>query len=103
MLTKSQNHSRRDWKGPQEIINSNPLMKQVPYTRLYSNVSRWVLNISIEGDSTTSLGSLFQCSVTLKEGKEVKKVLLHVSAEISFVQVLGHCSLSYHYTPLRRA
>ena len=28
-------------------------------------MSRWVLNISREGDSTISLGSLFQCSVTL--------------------------------------
>lgn len=28
------------------------------------NTLRWVLNISGEGGSTTSLGSLFQCSVT---------------------------------------
>lgn len=27
--------------------------------------SRWVLNVSREGDYTTSLGSLLQCSVTL--------------------------------------
>ena len=27
--------------------------------------SMWVLNISREGDSTTSLGNLFQCSVTV--------------------------------------
>ena len=32
-------------------------------------MSRRVLNISREGDSTTSLGSLFQCSVTLRGKK----------------------------------
>jgi len=48
-----------------EIIESNPLLKQVPYSRLHRKVSRGVLNIS-RGDSTTSLGSLFQCSVTVK-------------------------------------
>jgi len=32
-------------------------------------LSRRVLNISREGDSTTSLGSLFQCSVTLRGKK----------------------------------
>jgi len=30
-------------------------------------VSRWVLNISRAGESTASLGNLFQCSVTLTE------------------------------------
>ena len=37
--------------------------------------SRQVLNISREGDSTTSLGSLFQCSITLR----VKKFFLMFS------------------------
>jgi len=32
-------------------------------------LSRWLLSISREGDSTTSLGSLFQCSVTLRGKK----------------------------------
>ena len=32
------------------------------YSRLHRTLSRRVLNISREGDSTTSLGSLFQCS-----------------------------------------
>jgi len=36
---------------------------------LHRTFSRWVLNISREGDSTTSLGSLFQCSVTLRGKK----------------------------------
>ena len=41
----------------------------VTYSRLHRTLSRWVLNISREGDSTTSLGSLFQCSVTLRVKK----------------------------------
>ena len=36
------------------------------YSSLHRTLSRRVLNISREGDSTTSLGSLFQCSVTLR-------------------------------------
>ena len=42
-----------------------PPAKAVPYKGLHRLASRWVLNISIEGDSTTSLGSLFLCSVSL--------------------------------------
>jgi len=55
-----------------EIPQSNPPLEQVPYSRLHRKASSWVLNISREGDSTSSLGSLFQCSVTLK----VKKFFL---------------------------
>ena len=62
-ITKSQDC--RGWKGPQEIIKPNPPAKAVPYNRSDRQVSRQVLNISREADSTTSLGSLFQCSVTL--------------------------------------
>ena len=39
------------------------MLKQVPYNRWHR--SRQVLNTTREGVSTTSLGSLFQCSVTL--------------------------------------
>jgi len=56
-LTESQNG--RDWKG-------HPCRSRVTYSKLHSTLSRWVLNISREGESTTSLGSLFQCSVTLR-------------------------------------
>ena len=42
-----------------------PLLKQVPHSRSRRKASRWVLNVSRGGDSTISLGSLFQCSVTL--------------------------------------
>ena len=37
--------------------------KQVPCSKLHRKASRWVLSISIEADSTTSLSSLCQCSV----------------------------------------
>ena len=42
---------------------------KVTYSRQQTTLSRQVLNISREGDSTTSLGSLFQCSVTLRGKK----------------------------------
>jgi len=51
----------RGWEGPQETIESNPLLNQVPYNRSHRLASRWVLNISKQGDSTVSLGSLLQC------------------------------------------
>ena len=54
-----------DWKGPQETIKANPLLKQVPCSRSHRKASRQVLNISIKGDSTSSLGNLFQCSIIL--------------------------------------
>ena len=46
----------RGWKGPLWVTQS----------RLHRTTSRWILNISREGDSTASLGSLGQCSVTLR-------------------------------------
>jgi len=66
-FTESQNHGMvrvgRDLCG-----SSSPtsLPKQGHYSRLHRTLSRWVLNISREGDSTTSLGSLFQGSITLR-------------------------------------
>ena len=42
---------------------------RVAYSRLHRTLSRRVLNISREGDSTTSLDSLFQGSVTLRGKK----------------------------------
>jgi len=43
-----------------------PCQSRVTYSRLHRTSSRQVLNSSREGDSTTSLESLFQCFVTLK-------------------------------------
>jgi len=46
-----------------------PCQSRVTYSRLHRTLSRRVLNISREGDSTASLGSLFQGSVTLRGKK----------------------------------
>ena len=46
-----------------------PCPSSVTYSRLHRTLSRRVWNISREGDSTTSLGSLGQCSVTLRGKK----------------------------------
>ena len=70
MNIESQN--LRGWKGPQGNIKSKAPAKAVPYNRSHMSVSTCALNISIEGDSTTSLCSLFQCSVILT----VKKLFL---------------------------
>ena len=51
----------RDLRGSS---SPTPLLKQVPYSKLPRKASRCVLYITREGDFTTSLGSLFQCSVT---------------------------------------
>lgn len=37
-------------------------LKQILYSRLHRKASRQVVNISREGDSADTLGSLFQCS-----------------------------------------
>ena len=54
----------KGWKGPQDQ-SLTLLLRQVPYNMLHRQTFRWVVNFSIEGDSTTSLGNLFQCSITL--------------------------------------
>jgi len=46
-----------------------PCRSRVTQSRLYRTASRWVLNISREGDSTTSLGSLGQGSIALRGKK----------------------------------
>ena len=82
--TESQNV--RGWKGPLRIIwFKPPCQSRVTYSSLHRVSSRWVLNISREGDSTTPLGSLFQDSVTLR----VKKFA-------------PFAPLSCHWAPLKR-
>jgi len=74
IFTESQNV--RGWKGPLWLTQSNPLPKQDHLQQgLHRTVSRRVLNISREGDSTASLASLGQGSVTLR----VKKFFLMFS------------------------
>jgi len=57
--------------------SSSPTLcrSRVTTSRLHRTLSRWVLNISREGDSTTSLGSLLQCSGTLRVKKKQKQEL----------------------------
>jgi len=43
-----------------------PCQSRITYSRLHGTLSRRDLNISREGDSTTSLRNVFQCSVTLR-------------------------------------
>jgi len=49
-----------------------PTQSKDNYSRLLRGMSRWVLNISKDGDSTDSLGNLFRCLTTLT----VKKFFL---------------------------
>ena len=69
----SQNHRMfgvgRDLYGSS---SPTPCRSRVTQSRLHRTLSRWCLNISREGDSTAPLGSLFQCSITLR----VKKFFL---------------------------
>ena len=53
------------WKWPLEVIWSAPLLSRATYSWLSRAMSRWLLNISKDRDSTTSPSSLCQCSVTL--------------------------------------
>ena len=43
-----------------ESPSPTPCASRVTHSRLHRTLFRWVLNISREGDSTTSLGNLFQ-------------------------------------------
>ena len=67
------NHRITKWSGLEGTSVGHPFQppcrSRVTYSRLHSTSSRWVLNISREGDSTTSLGSLGQGSVTLRGKK----------------------------------
>lgn len=58
-ITTAQNH-RTIWveRDLLAIIALTCLLKQVPYRTLHREASRWVLNISGEGDSTASTGQL---------------------------------------------
>ena len=79
------------------MLESNPLLKQVPYNRSHRQASRRVLNISIEGDSTT-LGNLFQCSITLT----IKKFFLTLvwNFQCSSFRPFTPCPIAaYHQEP----
>jgi len=73
MLLIIQHHRIREWSGLEGTsvghLVQPPRRSRVTYSRLHRTLSRWVLSISREGDSTTSLGSLFWCSITLRVKK----------------------------------
>ena len=70
---------------------------RVTYSTLNRTLFRRVLNISREGDSTASLGSLFQCSITLS--KEEWSSSSSCSDRASYASVCSHCALSCRWAP----
>lgn len=75
----------KDWKGTTggHLV---PRHARVPQSRLLRIVSRYLLNTSKEGDSTTSLGNLFQCLGI----HTVKFLLTYISfCPLPFVLSLG--------------
>lgn len=96
MITESQ--SSWEWKEALVVSLFNPLLKQGHPSQLLRIISRWVLNISKDGDTTASLGSLFLCLVTLR----VKKCFqMFWSSLLCFCLCLLPCILSL--APLKRA
>jgi len=55
-----------------------PCRSRVTQSRLHRTASRWVLNISREGDSATSLGSLGKGSVTFKSEEVLARTRIQV-------------------------
>ena len=68
LITESQNVQGLKGTSVGHLVQPS-CRSRVTYSRLHRTLSRRVLNISRGGDSTTSLGSLFQCSVTLRGKK----------------------------------
>jgi len=72
-ITENQSAKRsqncREWMDLWRSCSPTPLLKQIPYSRLYRKASRRIFNITGKGDCTAPPCSLFQCSITLKEMK----------------------------------
>jgi len=83
---ESQNHY--DWKrilrSPSLTIHLPPTLAVNQCTTL-STTSTHFLNICMDGDSTTSLGSLLQCLTTLS----VSNFFPNIQPELSLVQLLA--------------
>ena len=77
------------WQGPLWVTQSNPLPKQGHPQQAAQHRVQAGLEFSREGDSTTSLGSLFQGSVTLG----VKKFFLMFRRNFLCFSLLFLCYL----------
>lgn len=90
-ITESQNH-RMSWTGGtlKDHLVQSPCWNRNVQIRSPRKTSMQVLNVSREGDPTTSLDMLTQCSVTLNV-----KVFLYL-CRTSYVPACTHCPLSYH-------
>jgi len=90
--TESQN--QRGWNGPLEIIQSNPLLRQAPYSRLHAKASRQFLNVSREGIHNLS-GQL----VPVLCHSQSKEVISHVRMELSMFRFvpIAFCPVAGHH------
>lgn len=97
-ITESESPNCRGWM---DLWRCSPtcLQNQVPCNRLHRKVSRQVLSISRDRDSTTSLRSLFQCSINLR----VKETFSHVLMEQNCVTFCARCPLFCFWAALKRA
>ena len=89
----SQNHEVAEvgtdlWRSSGPI----PCSSRVSYSRLPRTMTSRISNISKDGDSTTSLGNLFQCSVALT----VTKVFSCAQVSFHVFLICAHCLLSCH-------
>lgn len=93
------------WPGPLEIILSTPPAQwRFSYSRLLTVMSSQVFIIFSDGDSITSLGNLFQSSITLMEEKKKgrkKKFFFLSLGRIFYISDSFHCLL-FHWAPLGR-
>jgi len=89
----TESHDDRGGKEPPDLPPSNPCAKPHCLGQAAQESTQELnLNISREGDSTTSLGSLFQGSVTFK----VKKFFLTFRWNFHFVPAISG-SVTGHY------
>jgi len=66
---------------------------------LFRTMSKWLLNVSMDVDSTASLGNLLPCSVTLRKGDKGRKVFPDVQMELpvfQFVPVVSGPVTGHH-------